>query len=448
MSRVSIDFSQNCGAVKIMHAVNNGPDGESVRGGANNRDYFREAEIPYVRNHDASFWANYGGEHTVDVHRIFKCFDADENDPNSYDFRATDGYLKSIESVGAKTFYRLGASIEHGTKQGTFPPKDNLKWAKICEHIILHYNEGWADGFHMGIEYWEIWNEPDCKNADGTNPCWQGSEDEFVEFYCTAQKYLKEKFPNLKIGGPAFCSFRGNETLVKILLAELSKRKIPFDFLSFHRYAYEPTEIGENIEIARNYITQYGYENAELILNEWNYIRGWLDDKWDYSVKAEKGLKGAAFIAGTMCEGQKHGLDMLMYYDARPCIMNGMFDTDWHTPLKGYYPFKMFSQLYKMGTCVASEADDGKIYTVAAKGDGCGAVMLTYFDDDDNAPAKEVEVCFENCDAGKKMLAEYYLLDENNDMKLVRSEKFTSTSFTAYLDMNLFTTYLIKITEI
>ena len=26
-------------------------------------------------------------------------------------------------------------------------------------------------------------------------------------------------------------------------------------------------------------LTKNGYENAESILNEWNYIRGWLDDE-------------------------------------------------------------------------------------------------------------------------------------------------------------------------
>ena len=42
-----------------------------------------------------------------------------------------------------------------------FPPKDFQKWAEICEHIIMHYNEGWANGFHYGIKYFEVWFEPD-----------------------------------------------------------------------------------------------------------------------------------------------------------------------------------------------------------------------------------------------------------------------------------------------
>lgn len=68
-------------------------------------------EIPYARNHDASFYSAYGGEHTVDVHRIFKNFDADENDPASYIFEPTDVYTKNTFAAGTKVFYRLGADI-------------------------------------------------------------------------------------------------------------------------------------------------------------------------------------------------------------------------------------------------------------------------------------------------------------------------------------------------
>ncbi len=99
------------GKIKPMHSVNNGPVDGGVRGAFETVSAFMEAEIPYVRNHDASFSPAYGGEHTVDVHRIFKNFDADENDPASYVFEPTDAYLQRIERVGSKTFYRLGPPL-------------------------------------------------------------------------------------------------------------------------------------------------------------------------------------------------------------------------------------------------------------------------------------------------------------------------------------------------
>ena len=138
MNVINTDLSLITGKIKPMNAVNNGPLGMSERGTSNFEDY-KALEIPYARNHDASFFDGYGGEHTVDVHRIFKNFDADENDPASYVFEPTDEYVKNTYLAGTKVFYRLGASIEHGYKYGTYPPKDNMKWARICEHIIKHY---------------------------------------------------------------------------------------------------------------------------------------------------------------------------------------------------------------------------------------------------------------------------------------------------------------------
>ena len=77
MNNVKFDFSTRSGKIKPMNAVNNGPSGSVVRGSRGNIDTYAALEIPYARNHDASFYSNYGGEHTVDVHRIFKNFDAD-----------------------------------------------------------------------------------------------------------------------------------------------------------------------------------------------------------------------------------------------------------------------------------------------------------------------------------------------------------------------------------
>ena len=182
MKQISVDFSRVTGTIKPMHSVNNGPAGSRVRGTSSFDDY-AAAGIPFARNHDASFYSGYGGEHTVDVHRIFKRFEADENDPASYSFESTDRYTKDILDAGTKVFYRLGASIEHQQKFGTIPPADFEKWARICEHIIRHYNEGWADGFHYDIEYWEIWNEPDTGYKQNNSPTWGGTMDEFFVFF-------------------------------------------------------------------------------------------------------------------------------------------------------------------------------------------------------------------------------------------------------------------------
>lgn len=445
MEMMRVDFSKSCGAVKPMHAVNNGPVykfAEDQR--ITNIDSYRAAGIPYARTHDAAFYATYGGEHTVDIHAIFPDFDADPENPESYDFVLTDEYLKVIEFAGTKTFYRLGSKIEHWKKKyGTLPPKDFHKWAVICEHIIRHYTEGWANGFQMDIEYWEIWNEPDLDPDDATHKrCWGGTKAQFFEFYDIAAKHLKKCFPHLKIGGPAIA---GNLEWADEFLAQL---KAPLDFFSWHIYASVPEKIVARAEKVRTLLDKYGFEKTESILNEWNYVRGWTGDDWLYTLRMEKGLKGAAFIAAVMSECQKSSVDMLMYYDARPCGMNGMFSTDFVCDcLKGYYPFKMFNELYKLGESVEVK-NGGDIYGCAARSEKSAAVMLTHYDDDDATEAKTVRVEMRGFDAESGVRAKFYLLDQDRDTELVKEEIFSGDVFTAFVNMQNFSTMLIQLEAI
>ncbi len=446
MATISINCTKTVGAMKIMHAVNNAPAGSSVRAAMHNHEWFARAGIPYCRNHDASFYSGYCGEHAVDVHRIFRNFDADVNNPASYNFRMTDRYVKSVADVGAETFYRLGSNIEHDEKYGTFPPKDYLKWVEICEHIIMHYNEGWADGFHYNLQYWEIWNEPDCGNPDGSNPCWQGTREEFIAFYLTVHRYLKNRFPHLKIGGPAFCS-PWNDSYNDALFSAMKTAGLKPDFFSFHGYTNNPSAFAESGAKAQSVMAKYGWEkDTELILNEWNYVRGWTGDNYIYSIRSIKGLKGASFIAGTMAVGQASCLDMMMYYDARPTTWNGMFDTDFLTPLKGYYPFDMYGQLYRMGENVLAVSDDSTVYVTAAKGAEALGFMATYYDDNECAQAKDVTVTLSGIPAGYTH-AEYYILDNDHDMTLLRTESLSDAiaDMTVLLHFDLYTTVFVKL---
>ena len=91
---------------------------------------------------------------------LIPCFAADDSctcgeAPIIYVAALGSGYV--YLDAGTETFFRLGQTIEHQIKKhGTLPPSDFGKWAQICEHIIMHYNEGWADGYNLGIKYWEI----------------------------------------------------------------------------------------------------------------------------------------------------------------------------------------------------------------------------------------------------------------------------------------------------
>jgi hypothetical protein len=449
MSQVLIDFNQKAGKMKPMHAVNNGPVYKfAADQRITNIDAFREAGIPYARNHDAAFYSTYGGEHTVDVHNIFPDFDKDPSDPSSYDFAMTDEYVKVCEFAGVKTYYRLGSKIEHGVKKyGTLPPKDFKKWAVICEHIIRHYTEGWADGFRYDIEYWEIWNEPDLDPDDSTHKrCWGGTAKQFYELYCIAYKHLKSSFPHLKIGGPACCGL--DRAWLDGFFTSLKENGIAPDFFSWHIYASEVESVVENVRFARRILNEYGFENTESILNEWNYGKGWVGNEWIYSLRAEKSLKGAAFIAAVMEACQYEDVDMLMYYDARPCAMNGMFSTDLIcNKLKGYYPFYMFNQLYRLDSAVKTVSDDDDVYAAAAVSENEAAVMITSYSDDDEKGGSEVSVDLSGFGSdGCKV--EVYLLNEDHNAELVSKALYFGDRFIPTLFMSNLSTCLIKLRRI
>lgn len=446
MDKITVDFKKYLGKVKPMHSVNNGPVYNFASDQRiTNIEPYKAAGIPYARTHDASFFATYGGEHIVDVNMIFTDWSLDATDPASYDFVLTDEYLRVIEAGGAKVFYRLGSKIEHWAKKyNTLPPVDFHKWAVVCEHIIRHYTEGWADGFYMDVEYWEIWNEPDLDADDSPHKrCWGGTAAQFYDLYVIAHKHLKKCFPHLKIGGPALAEARREWT--DGFFARLKEENIVPDFFSWHIYASTVEAVRDKIRLIRETLDEHGFESTESILNEWNYVKGWIGDEWVYSLKMEKSIKGAAFIAATMCMAQYERLDNLMFYDARPCAMNSLFSTDFvFECLKGYYPFYMFNQIYKLGNAVEIKRDSNNVWAVGAA-EKEQNVMIAYFDDDDTAPKKTVKVELKNATAGAKL--QYFLLDGEHDCELVKEEPVLKTELDVCIEMPRDSAYLLKIAE-
>ena len=373
MSNILVDFNTKVGKIKPMHAVNNVQTVPFCHGDI---DYLANAHVPYSRLHDTG--GCFGGAHYVDIGNIFPNFDADENDPLSYDFAFTDVLLQNMLKSGIKPFYRLGATIENRHKikaYNIFPPKDPEKWARICEHIILHYNEGWADGFRMDIEYWEIWNEPDNQPEIEENPCWKGTKEQFFELYRIASKHLKSRFPHLKIGGYASCGFYAlTNSFIKA--ANSSPRKEYFleffedflkyaqenecvlDFFSWHSYA----SLDANVIYARHArerLDAFGFDRTEVFLNEWNpgnHNRALTRD--------------AADILAMMIAMHSTPTDMLMYYDAYVhSSYCGIFDPVGHGVFKAYYAFLVFGKMYVMGEKCQSHSDENGVYVIAARGD-------------------------------------------------------------------------------
>ena len=436
---LNINFSEKLGAIKPMHAVNNAPVRPMKTQCRGNFDTFKALKIPYARTHDASLSEIYGAQHVMDVHCIFADFSRDPDDPTAYDFRNTDQYVTTCFDADCEIYYRLGTSIEHlPGKYGSVKPKDPLKWAKICEHIIMHYTEGWANGFHYPIKYWEIWNEADLDvNVlnDNEKRCWSGTPEEFYEFFKIAFLYLRKRFPEIKLGGPALAN---NLPWARAFLEKMVEgERAELDFFSWHIYTTNAEKMLDRAKKVADLLEEFGYGHVEKHLNEWNYIENWTTQFID-SVRVIKGLKGAAYDFAFMAVGQNSPyLDMMMYYDARPDKeYNGLWDSHFMLPLKGYYAFDFYSTLYQLGTQTAIECEDADLYALAATdGEKCAAV-ISYYTCDTEAKEKTFTL-----NLGKADSYVIYSIDEARD-----GEKIAAFAGTA-IEITMKPNTLIKITN-
>ncbi len=424
MTNLYVKTNEIIGKIKPMHAVNNGPLGGP---GSGQWELMKEAGIPFARLHDTG--GAYGGHVFVDIANVFRNFDADESNPDNYDFAFTDWLIKTLVDNGAEPFYRLGATIEnaHWIKPyNIFPPKDNLKWAKICEGIIKHYTQGWGNGFKYKITYWEIWNEPDNEPEIKDNPMWKGTKEQFFELYRVASNYLKQRFPYIKIGGYASCGFYKIASIASDPNANVSERvdyfvtffedflkyisdektKSPLDFFSWHSYS----SVRSNIifsNYARETLDKYGFKDTEQMCNEWNP-----------GVRFRGTLRDATNISANMLALHQTSASMLMYYDWRlHCVYNGAINPVGFTPFKAFYAFKGFNELYRLENQIQIKASgingENIVYALSAKKDSEIAIMLVNYTDNDETVKIDFDV-----DVKK---VESYVIDDEHTYDLVEN---------------------------
>lgn len=347
MTDIQFDFSRKLAPLKKLHGVNNGPVGTGSMLDVSHR--YRDAGIPLVRLHDT----NWPHPREVDIHTIFPDFANDPEDPASYDFSKTDDYLISVLDTGAKIVYRLGESIEHTPKKYfVHPPADNIKWANICIGVIKHYNEGWADGFHHDIRYWEIWNEPD--NPDG-EVMWTGTDEQYFDLYRVASEVIKRHDPSLKVGGHAATMV--NHPFTKAFIAYCKRYQVPLDFFTWHTYADDPEKVASNSRLVQQWLEEAGYPDMECHLNEWGYLKFeseesakllWRPEGSEHRRKLferQKNEEGASFAAALFAVLQDCQVHEANYYDAQPSSMFcGLFDL-YGVPQKMYDVFAKFNQI-------------------------------------------------------------------------------------------------------
>ena len=377
--RVTVDFGREAGTIRRLNGGNVGPNlalGD-IKGVGDGIAAFRELEVPLTRLHDIPI-AN-PSMRLVDTHQVFGNFSADAQDPSNYYFEQTDDYIRSVRAAGSDVMYRLGTSIEHSLNSyAAWPPKDYGKWADVCVNIIRHYNEGWADGHEWNIRYWEIWNEPDI-----FKPMWRGTFEDYCRLYEVTSNKIKARFPQVKVGGPAFANFHpgGKEELGRQFLAYCRDHRCPLDFFSWHRYDRALPKIIEEPVKMRAIVDSYGFKDTELILDEWHYwVGGFRKSTYSDSLDALAGVNSAVFATAVLTGWQDTPLTMGCFYTiGQLSIWWGAWGR-WNEPYKLFYTLRMFAGMTRHPRRASATSDDPNVRVLAGRdAEGRRAVLVSNF---------------------------------------------------------------------
>jgi len=420
-----VDCSQELGRIKPLHGVNAGPlcQGEMVDLTA----AWREAAIPLARLHDC----DWPSGRIADFHSLYPDLNANPDDPRSYRFAETDAYIQAIRNAGAKVVFRLGESIEHSKhKSYVHPPRDLDRWSDACLGFIRHYNEGWANGFKHGIEYWEIWNEPENRPA-----MWSGTDEDYYRLYAATAPKIKAAFPQLKLGGPAIGAtgeVKDGKYHPTEFAAGFVKRcreqNLPLDFFSWHTYSDDPSVYRVKATAIRKWLYEQGFAKTEQHLNEWNYLP---ENDWStMSVKnqgkprrewydRQGGPAGAAFAAFVLLDLQDSPVDQANYFtgDASPF---GLF-TPYGEPKKTYFAWKAFRQLLDTPQRVkASGGVAGECQLAAGLNEAKSELTIVYanYRHADSA----AKLTLDNLPWSGKTVVTQFLLDKKHDLSHVKKE--------------------------
>lgn len=358
---ITVDFASVTGRIKPLHGMCNGP----LSPGTDLSDLFAKMGVPRVRFADA------GGKQSgifVNVSNIFPDISADEYDPANYRFAPTDALIKAAAASGADIVYRLGES-DNGWLYAL--PQNAEKWARVCVNIIRHYNDGWADGVHLGLRYFEIWSRPDTM-PDLGNAAVFG-------FYEKVAHGIKSYDPDLQIGGMGFADYGA---MAREFIKFCKKKQAPLDFVSICAFGQTPELALAGAGKLSAYLQKSDMAHLPVHISEWNCYApdSAICSPAEKQARYEQmhSLAGATFCASALLKMQRmQGIESAAYYDAQPEVSPtcGICDR-YGNPSKPAYAFAAFDALYRQGDEVFCEALGNGVDAVASLGERAGAVMV------------------------------------------------------------------------
>ena len=408
----AVNLNQSIGSFK--HLTSSNLDAGSISSPYNVVSESHNAGIDMVRTHDY---------HTAfDMHVVFPDTSRNPLDPTAYDFHTTDSIVATILNSNFNIYYRLGESFEM-TPIYNHPPADMEKWSQVALQIVKHYNDGWNNGFHLNIKYWEIWNEPDIPQF------WSGTAAQYAHLYSLTASKIKAFDPSSKVGGPTLANFC-NSSFVKTFLDTIMQNNIPLDFFVYHVYQImNPYNYRVFNQFAEEKLATYGLNNTEIYISEWNpYIVS-------FSVPSLWGNDSTALNAATTISAinylQDSEIDKMFRYDTRSWYF-GMFSVD-RTPKASAMALYALNSLMSNADRISTVGSDSCGTTIIAgqKNDNSVEVIIA----NNSSVENGYQLQFNNMLASDLYQYTIYRIDSANHYESVKTGTITAQQNTIICDV-------------
>ncbi len=194
----------------------------------------------------------------------------DPCDPASYYWNKLDNTINNIINIGAKPFLSLGYMPKVVAETKISIPYSWDKWQCLVYQTINHY----SGDLKINNVYYEVWNEPDLESFG----YWKYYGDKnYLTLYQVSARAAIQAMGNqnilpFKFGGSGITALYRNWMYALIRSAETNN--LPLDFLSWHRYDYDPEVFAQDITQINKWVDDMQMElgkklKYEYIISEW-----------------------------------------------------------------------------------------------------------------------------------------------------------------------------------
>ncbi len=270
-----VDASVVVGTIDSLNSVQGGP-APLNDGDADLTELYQQAGIPMVR-----IPVGDGSDYTLAS--IYPDIAADPYSPDSYHFDDIDRTMGAIVDAGLEPLWQaafyLGNTDEWGYSchHRGIAILDVDLWSIVIEHVLLHFNAGWADGYHWNVKWVETLNEP--------FKSWIYPRSSYLDVWYVYQAVAEAVArvnaatgSHIKVVGfanPVEPDSEGkyewdsDTWLMDDFLSFVKTNDLPMDAFAFHSYEH-PYDHQETALVVKEHLVKAGFGDIPLWNTEWN----------------------------------------------------------------------------------------------------------------------------------------------------------------------------------